>query len=78
MAINPMAMFQLKERLQIFNEDHPRVIPFMRAVGSQAILEGTVLELKVVTPEGREFVTNIRLNANDLETIEILKKQQKN
>ena len=73
MAINPMAMLRMKERLEIFNRDHPRMASFMNAVGSQALQEGSVLELKVTTPEGREYVTNIKLNENDLETIAMLR-----
>ena len=76
MAFNPMAMLQMKERLNIFNQDHPRVAPFFNAVGGNALMEGSVLELKVTTPEGKEYITNLRLNANDLETIDMLKKQQ--
>jgi len=76
MAFNPMAMLQMKERLNIFNQDHPRVMPFFNAVGSNALREGSVLELKVTTPEGKEYITNLRLNANDLETIDLLRKQQ--
>lgn len=75
MAINPMAMMQLKGRLDQFNRDHPRVMPFFHMLANQAFEEGTVLELKVTTPDGKDFVTNIRLNANDLETIEMVKKQ---
>ena len=73
MAVNPFAMLHMKERLEIFNRDHPRFMPFLQAVGASAVQEGTILEVKVTTPDGRDYVTNIRLNADDLETIEMMK-----
>ena len=71
---NPMNLLHMRERLELFNTDHPRVMPFLKAVGETALQEGSVLEVKVTTPDGREYVTNIRLNQNDLETIEMAKK----
>lgn len=71
--MNPMEMMKLGERFRIFQSQHPRAIAFVQDVASNAIQEGTVMELKVTTPDGRERITNIRLSAEDLETINILK-----
>lgn len=68
MAINPMEMMKMKQRLELFNSAHPRVAPFFQAVRGD-LREGTVVELKVTTPEGEEKVTNIRLNSDDVETL---------
>ena len=54
MAMNPMEMMKLGERLRIFTSQHPKFPA-------------------VTTPEGREFVSNIKVTAEDLETVEILK-----
>ncbi|MBO7711668.1 MAG: hypothetical protein J6S83_14460 [Lachnospiraceae bacterium] len=72
MAVNPMAMLKYKERIDQFNADHPKVRPFLAAVTGTAMQEGTVLEIRATTPDGRELVTNIRLNANDIETLRML------
>ena len=72
MAINPMALMKMKERLKQFNADHPKVAPFFRVLHNEAIKEGSILELKVTTPEGKDYVSNIRLNANDIETLRML------
>ena len=69
MAFDPMAMMQMKKRLDLFKEDHPKVFPFFSMIRSRGLVEGAVYELKVTTPDGQEYVTNIRLNANDIETI---------
>ena len=72
MAINPMALMKMKERFKLFNADHPKVRPFFRTLHDRALTEGTILELKATTPDGQEYVSNIRLNANDIETLRIL------
>ncbi len=69
MAVNPKAMLQLRERLNIFNAQHPKFGLFLQSIGSRGIEEGTVVELKVTRPDGEEAVTNIRLTADDVETI---------
>ncbi len=74
MAINPLALMKMKERMHIFQQEHPKVGPFFSMLREKAVSEGSVVELKVTTPEGEEYVTNIRLTANDVETIHILKK----
>ncbi|MDO4622558.1 MAG: hypothetical protein Q4B22_06360 [Eubacteriales bacterium] len=73
MAFNPMMFMKIRERLTIFQQQHPRVMPFFQAVGAQSIREGTVLELKVTDPEGKSYVSNIRLTADDIETIQMMK-----
>ena len=73
MALNPKQLLQLGERWKIFNEQHPRVLDFIRDVGRNSIEPGTILELKVTYNIGRTAVTNIWLTEDDVETIAILK-----
>ena len=73
MAVNPMELMKLGERLRIFNSQHPRIGAFLQDVNAHAIGEGAVIELKVTSPEGKEYITNIKMTKEDLETIEILK-----
>ena len=72
MAINPLVFFRIRERLNIFQKDHPRVVPFFRMLGGRAFEEGTVYELKVTTTDGEEHVANIKLMEDDIETIRML------
>ncbi len=74
MAINPMALLKIKERMTIFQQDHPKVGPFFSMLKGRALIEGAVYELKVTTPDGQEYVSNIRLTQNDIETIRLLSK----
>ncbi|MBQ6588517.1 MAG: hypothetical protein IJI01_07565 [Butyrivibrio sp.] len=73
MDMNPMLLLQLQKRLSLFQEDHPKVMPFMQAVGNVGVVEGTVFAVKVTTPDGKVLESNIKLTANDIETINMMK-----
>ena len=73
MAVNPMELMKLRERLSVFQSQHPRFSAFMTDVAANALMEGSVLEIKAARPDGKEYVTNLRLTREDMETIEILK-----
>lgn len=73
MAINPKQLLQLGERWKILNEQHPRLIAFIRDVGRNSMKPGVILELKVIDTDGRTTVTNIRLTEEDVETVAILR-----
>ena len=77
MAINPMTLLKLKERFRLFSQQHPKVRPFFSRLLHGGVQEGSVLELKVKTPEGEEFVSNIRLTADDMETLSMLSELRK-
>ena len=67
--MNPMDLFKIKQRLDTFQKDHPKVVPFFQMIGGRVMTEGTVLELKCTTTDGKEYVSNIRVNQNDIEMI---------
>ena len=72
MAINPMALMKIRSRMNIFRQDHPKIGPFFQMLKDGAVVEGAVYELKVTTPDGKDYTANIRLTANDVETIQLL------
>lgn len=72
-----MDMMKLAQRLQIFSSQHPRAIAFLRDTAQNAVQTGTIIEMKVTTPDGHERISNIKLTQEDLETIEILKNLKK-
>lgn len=73
MNLNPMALLGLKSDFDRFQNNHPKFIQFVKALTRTGIQEGTVMECKVVTADGQEFQTNIKITADDLELIERLK-----
>lgn len=77
MAMNPMMLMKLKERLGLFQSQHPKFQMFLNAVGNQAIETGSIIEVKVTRPDGKEMVTNLRLTEDDVETVRMLAEMQK-
>ena len=71
--INPLDFFKIKNGLGRVSADHPKLFPFMRAVSAAGAKEGTIVEMKVTTPEGKELETNLRLTANDIEVFRMLR-----
>lgn len=67
--MNPIKMLKNKERLELFLADHPKVAPYMHLLSREAIEEGTVLTLTAVRPDGKKYEGNIKINANDVETL---------
>ncbi len=76
MAVNPMQLLKLKERLGIFQSQHPKVLLFLKNVGGHAAREGAVIELKVTDPDGQSHVTNMKVTKEDVETIQLLRNLQ--
>lgn len=73
MAINPMALTKVKKSWDTFCGNHPRFPAFLQAVRSAGIKEGTIIEVTVTTPEGRNMTTNLRITASDMQAFEDLK-----
>ncbi|MBR6222274.1 MAG: hypothetical protein IKQ71_02420 [Lachnospiraceae bacterium] len=73
MAVNPMQIMQFAGHWKAFKERHPKLPAFFKAVSEHALSEGAVFELKVTGADGREMVTNMKLTAEDVETINEIK-----
>ena len=76
MAMNPIAMMQAAGRIKIFQEQHPQAIAFIQSISNGDLREGSVIEIKVTTPEGKESVSNIKLTGDDIETFNLFKNSQ--
>ena len=46
--MNPMMFMQLQQRIQTFQQDHPKFVPFLMAIKDNALQEGTVLGVIVL------------------------------
>lgn len=66
--MNPMQMLQLKNMMERFQNNHPRVLPFLHDAGSR-VQAGTVIEMKVTTPDGHTLCSNIRVTEDDMELV---------
>ncbi len=74
MNFNQIAMIQkIQSGLNIFQQNHPKFPMFLRAVSQEALVEGSVIEITVTTPEGKEYCSNLKVKPSDLELVETLK-----
>lgn len=74
MNFNQLAMFQqLKSGMDRFRANHPKFPMFLQAISQDALKEGSVIEINVTTPEGKNYCSNIKINSDDLAFIETLK-----
>ncbi len=70
--MNPLAMMKLKPLMEKFRNNHPKV-PMFFSAASGAIEVGSVIEISVQTPDGKDICTNMRVNEDDIELVEALK-----
>lgn len=73
MGLNPMQLMGLKKDLDNFKNNHPKFVQFAQAMAQNGLSEGTILECKVISPEGQEIQANIKVTREDLELIQKLK-----
>ena len=72
--MNPMNLIKLKSLLDRFKENHPKVPLFFKAA-VVSVREGSVIEIKVIPPEGdsKTIITNLKVNSEDIALFEELK-----
>ena len=71
MNINQIAMIQkLKTSMDTFRNNHPKFPLFLDAVSKDALMEGTIIEITVTTPQGKNYCTNVKLKPEDMELME--------
>ena len=63
----------MKNAMETFRRNHPKFPLFLNAVSQDALVEGTIIEINVTTPEGKNYCTNVKLKSSDLELMETLK-----
>lgn len=71
--VNPAMIFRIKSMWDEFAGNHPKLPHFFRAVVSQPIEEGTVIEMIIKRPNGDSIASNVKLTASDLALIDQLK-----
>ena len=57
-------------------ENHPKLLPFIRAVEQDGITADTIIEVTVKTPQGKERTANIRVKQSDVDLIRALKQDR--
>lgn len=70
------SLMKMKGYWDTFTRNHPKFMPFMQAVGKEAIGDGTIIEVKVVSPQGKEYTTNMKITQSDLDLFDAIKNMQ--
>lgn len=74
MGMNPAQLFQYMNAWKKFTSNHPKFPKFLRAVTNDGITEGTIIEINVTTPEGKNYCSNLKITSSDLELLQQIKK----
>lgn len=74
--MNPTKLLKMQMAWKQFNEAHPRVFPFLKAVEAAGIREGTVISISVETPEGQKLESNIKVQPSDMELLRSMKEER--
>ena len=71
--MNPMDMMRLGSLWKGFQSRHPKFPKFLKAASRPGVLEeGTVIEIKIVPPNGEGITTNTKVSEKDLELLKSL------
>ena len=60
-----------KKAWDVFTANHPKFPAFLNAVKAKGIKEGTVISIKITGPEGESLETNIKVQKEDLDLINL-------
>ncbi len=74
MNFEQLAMMQkIKSGIDRFRANHPKFPMFLNAVSQNALMEGSIIEIAVTTPDGKNFCSNLKIKAEDMELLNELK-----
>lgn len=71
--MNPMDMMQFAGRINTFKQQHPKFGLFLKSVASKDLEVGSIMEVKFRNVDGEEYVANIRMTAEDIEMLNVLR-----
>lgn len=76
MSMNPMAAMKLGALWMAFTKRHPKFPAFLKAASQAAMQEGAILEIQVITPDGKTLASNLKVAREDLEMLETIRNMQ--
>ena len=71
--MNPLQLMQFKKYWDEFTSRHPKFPLFLNAVSQNGIIEGTIIEVQIKRPDGKEFTSNLKIAKEDMELFQKLK-----
>ncbi|WP_019678655.1 hypothetical protein [Ruminococcus flavefaciens] len=70
--MNPLNALKLKSLFERFIANHPKLPMFFKAAMGE-VREGTIIEIKVISPENKTILSNLKICADDMSIVEELK-----
>lgn len=64
---------QFKGMWDEFTSRHPKFPLFLNAVSQHGITEGTVIEVQIKRPDGKEFSSNLKISQEDMALFQKMK-----
>ena len=71
--MNPMDILKFKGLWDDFTRRHPKFPLFLNALAQNGITEGTILEINVKRPDGKEISSNLKITKEDMELFQKLR-----
>jgi hypothetical protein len=71
--MNPGSIMKIMEMKNKFERNHPKVLAFLQREVMSGVPEGSVIEMTITKPGAEPVTANMRVTAEDLEMVEILK-----
>lgn len=73
--MNPLDMMKFKGMFEKFVTRHPMLPKFFARIHPE-VKEGSVIELTVTPPDGEPLKANIKVQAEDMELLQMIKNMQ--
>lgn len=71
--MNPLQFMQFKGMWDEFTSRHPKFPLFLNAVSQNGITEGTIIEVQIKRPDGKEFSSNLKISQEDMALFQKMK-----
>ncbi len=67
--VNPFDLMKVKGMWDAFLARHPKLAPFGQTVAANAIGPGSVIDIHVTSPDGRDYHYNMRVSQEDMDAV---------
>ena len=71
--MNPILFANLFPQLKDFLHRHPKFFQFCK-VAARKVVEGDIIEISIISAEGKQVKSNIKLNQEDMQFIQSARK----
>lgn len=70
--MNPLQLMQFKKYWDAFVSRHPKFPLFLNAVSQDGITEGTIIEIQIKRPDGKEYASNLKITKEDMDLFQTI------